>query len=284
MDERNDINSPDGQNEPLEIPSNNPQSETQPIKALSNENDKKRRKKMNTIKIAYGLAILVALGGAITARLATEDALEDMKATFPDDSITLPATPGTTSFNYNIITEEPDFEVRQNVTDVPDTREETEEQTTNVSTEKETESTIKYAAPYKDYYTLPIGTDISKDYSPKTPIYNATMGNWRTHTGIDFSGTDGAQVKAISNGKVTRVYEDTLYGTVVEIDHGNEVIAKYCGLNAEALEIKTGDTVKNGELIGYLGTVPCEKAESSHLHFEIIYKGANVDPLELMGK
>lgn len=236
------------------------------------------------IKIAYLLAILVALGGAVTARLAANDAINDINATLPQDEVTLP----TVEKEYVLPTEEPDFEVRQNLTDVPDTRQETEtepetereENTVEATTEKKTQ----YAEPYTDYYTLPIGTKISKDYNPKTPVYNPTMGDWRTHAAIDFTGEDGAQVKAISNGTVTNIYEDALYGTVVEIDHGNEVIAKYCGLNKETLEVKVNGTVKSGTLIGYLGEIPCEKDEGSHLHFEITHKGENVDPLDIMGK
>lgn len=290
MDDRNDIHSPDEQKNPLEIPSNEPGSETQPIEATNTlkETDEatKHRQRMRGVKIAYAVALLFALGGALTAKIATENAVEGFKSTFPNEEITLPVTTENQNLNIYDVTDEPDFEVRQNLTDVPDTR--TEE--TQPETETQTETTIKsteksqYAVPYSDYYTLPLGTDISRDYSPETPVYNATMGDWRTHSGIDFKGTDGAQVLAISYGKVSKVYSDPLLGTVVEIDHGNEVIARYCGLNKDVLEVKAGDTVKSGALIGYLDSVPCEKSDLSHLHFEIIYKGENVDPLELMGK
>lgn len=289
MDDRNDIHSPDEQKNPMEIPSNEPESETQPIRASdSNRTDEatKHRQRMRGVKIAYAVALLFAVGGALTAKIATENALEGFNATFPNEEITLPATTQGEKINIYDATEEPDFEVRQNLTDVPDTRleesetePETKEETTQTTTEKS-----EYAIPYSDYYTLPLGTDITKDYSPETPIYNSTMGDWRTHAGIDFKGADGAQVLAISYGKVSKVYNDPLYGTVVEINHGNEVIAKYCGLNKDVLEVKAGDTVKAGTLIGYLDSVPCEKSDLSHLHFEVIYKGENVDPLELMGK
>ncbi len=288
MDDRKDINPSDEQKNPLEIPANEPESETQPIRASENrkQNDEavKHRQRMRGVKIAYAVALLFALGGALTAKIVTENTLEGFTATFPNEEITLPAqTQGLFD-----ATEEPDFEVRQNVTNIPDTRiEETEEETQTQTKENKTTVTTEkddYATPYSDYYTLPAGTDITKEYSPKTPVYNATMGDWRTHSGIDFKGAEGSQVLAISNGKVTKIYSDTLYGTVVEIDHGNEVIAKYCGLNKDVLEIKVGDTVKAGALIGYLDSVPCEKSDLSHLHFEIIYKGQNVDPLELMGK
>ena len=129
-----------------------------------------------------------------------------------------------------------------------------------------------YALPQSmDFPVMFYRTDILKDYSPTTPSYNATLGDWRTHGGIDFSAPDGSQVKAIAYGEVKAVYEDALYGTVIEVDHGNEVIARYCGMNKSALEVVAGDKVESGSLLGYLGTVPCEKSELSHLHFEIYY-------------
>lgn len=292
MDKKKDTHSPEEKGNSIEIPSNEPEREIQPVKN-SNETQQaiKHRQRMRGIKIAYGIAIGFALAGALTAKFASEKAVEGLKATFPAEDITIPFTTEKENI-YNFETEEPDFEVRGNLTDVPDTRfEEKDSSTQKESTTNEESTTVKeettespYAIPYKDYYTLPMGTDILMDYSPDTPVYNQTMGDWRTHTGIDFKGAEGSQVLSIAYGKVTKIYEDALYGTVVEIDHGNQVIAKYCGLNKEVLEIKKGDTVKGGTLIGYLGIIPCEKTDKSHLHFETLYKGKNTDPLELMGK
>ena len=285
MDDRNDMHTPDEQREPVELPTEGTEPEIKPIRAATKKSRKKTDKKAQGIKIAYAITLILAFGGALTARLITENSMQDLSVSLPSEEVTQKAEDNITLYTP---TEEPDFEVRQNLTDIPDTREETErEQTTQKPTEVPTEETTeasKYAVPYDDYYTLPLGTEITKDYSPDKPIYNATLGDWRTHNAIDFKGPDGAQVVAISYGTVKEVYEDTLYGTVVEIDHGNEVTAKYCGFNKDTVEVKKGDTVKGGTLIGYLGTVPCEKTDLSHLHFEIYYKGDSVEPLELMGK
>ncbi len=275
MDEKNDNLSPKPEKE--ERNSKKSLKEKLFIKSL-----KPKMPKMNGIKIAYALAILLAIGGALSARLTANNTLNDLKATFPEDDFTLPTA--TLNFTDNYETEEPDFEVRQNLTDVPDTRLNTEIQTQETTEPDTTEKLTDYAKPFTDSYTLPIGNEISKDYNPNTPVYNPTMGDWRTHSGIDFSGDSGAQVKAIAEGKVIKIYDDALYGTVVEIDHGNEVTARYCGINKETLEIKENSEVKAGALIGYLGEIPCEKDEISHLHFEIFYKGKNVDPLEIMNK
>ncbi len=281
-DKKNNINSPDDNKNPLEMPDNNPPKEVEPIRATGAGKARMQRK-MKGIKLAYALSLLLLFGAALTAKLVSEQSagnlsvpIESDYATIWDKPVTLPNT-----------TEEPEYEVQNNLTDVPDTREELTVKPTVPVTEKPTEETTgsdPYAKPYEDYFSLPLGTDILKDYNPTTPSYNPTLGDWRTHGGIDFSAPDGSQVKSIAFGTVKAVYEDALYGTVIEIDHGNEVIARYCGMNKNALEVKAGDTVESGTLIGYMGTVPCEKAELSHLHFEIYYKGENVDPLTLMNK
>ncbi len=284
MDEKNKNNSPNNNPSP-EIPSNSPPSEAEPIRARAHhdkpDESKKHRQRMNGVKIAYAFALLLAFGGALVAKLATENAVGNLKTPIESDYVTLSPTivPTVPPTEPN----EPDYQVRHNVTNVPDTREETTKEETQTTTEPQTTQS-EFAVPYKDYYTLPLGTDILKDYNPTTPSYNATMGDWRTHGGVDFKGPDGSQVKSIASGKVTDISDDPMYGTVITVDHGNEVIAKYCGLNKDVTEVKEGDKVKSGQLLGYLGEIPCEKSDVSHLHFEIYYKGENVDPLALMNK
>ncbi len=273
-----DRNRNDKDKNPLEIPENTPSGQPKPIRATKND------KTMKKMKYAYAFALLLALGTALITKISTEKALGNL-APIESDYVTI-TTEKVTTKDSAFLTTEPDFEVRQNLEDVPDTREETEAPTEKEinETKEETTQSNKYATPYQDYYSLPLGTDILKDYSPDKPTYSATMGDWRTHSGIDFKAAEGEQVKAISYGTVTNVYDDALWGTVVLIDHGNGVTAKYCGFNKDTLEVKKGAVVESGSLLGYLGTIPCEKSELSHLHFELSYNGENVEPLELMGK
>ncbi len=265
----------DNNKNPLEMPDNNPDRETKPIVSERERKNESRKRRMNAVKIVYAFAILIAFGGALTAKIVTEKTLGNINTPIEQDFVTLPSVKESTT----------DSEVRQNVTNVPDTREETKinEEKPAPATESVTEAS-PFAEPYKDYYTLPVGTDILREYLPRTPVYNATMNYWKTHPAVDFGAADGSQVKSIAYGTVISIYEDSLLGTVIEIDHGNEVVAKYCGFNKDTLQVKKGDTVKNGQLLGYLGTVPFESSDVSHLHFEITYKGENVDPIELMGK
>ncbi|MCR5484454.1 MAG: M23 family metallopeptidase, partial [Clostridiales bacterium] len=79
------------------------------------------------------------------------------------------------------------------------------------------------------------------------------------------------------------IFSDELWGTVMVIDHGNGVTAKYCGLSSE-LSLKKGDSVQKYQIIGRLGRIPIESADGTHLHFEMTVNGETVDPLEALNK
>lgn len=159
----------------------------------------------------------------------------------------------------------------------------TTEPTTAPTTSATSESTTQQAVvkPERVEYEFPLGTDIIKDYSPNTPVYSATMNDWRVHAGIDFSGEDGADVRAVADGEVTGLYADELWGTVIEIEHAGGVTARYCGME-QGTTVINGATVRAGEVIGCLGTIPCEAEDGFHLHFEIKRDGNTADPLEIL--
>ena len=162
--------------------------------------------------------------------------------------------------------------------DVPDTRAETQ---APAETQPQTEAPKqeeKSAA-----FMLPLGEEISMDYSNGEMVYSKTMDDWRVHTGIDFKGAANAEVKAIGAGTVKSVQTDEMYGVVIEIDHGNGIVARYCGL-AQNPTVPEGKEVAAGDVIGRVGTVPCEASEESHLHLEIRSDGKLTDPLEILGK
>lgn len=230
----------------------------------NNENKTNTNKKF---KIAYAFTFIIAIGALLFTKISSEKSLGNISSL---ENTTTKQQITTTEKN---VVEET---VRQNLTNIPDTREATEE---NKETEKD-----KYNKPYSDYYCLPFGNQIIKDYSNMNPVYSKTLGDWRTHNGIDFSGEAGGAVVAIAYGEVISIYEDTLFGTCILIDHGNGVTAKYCGLNKDTLNVQEHSSVNSEDIIGYLGEIPCEKQEGAHLHFEITHNGELVEPLELMGK
>ena len=77
--------------------------------------------------------------------------------------------------------------------------------------------------------------------------------------------------------------DDTLWGTVVTINHNNGIVAEYCGLQKDST-LKAGATVKANEKIGLLGEIPIEKDDGIHLHLEIMKDGNLVSPSDYLGK
>lgn len=134
---------------------------------------------------------------------------------------------------------------------------------------------------YKGEWLMPANGDIGKDYSAGKLVKSATMGDYRVHDGIDIIAKKGTQVNAVNAGKVVDVYNDAFWGAVVVIDHGGDVLAKYCGLATET-KVEKGQVVEKGAALGVLAQVPCEQKDESHLHFEMQVKGETKDPLAVM--
>ena len=152
------------------------------------------------------------------------------------------------------------------VENVPDTREHTTEETTRFKP--------------LDYFVSPVDGKVLSHYSNGELVKNEQTNDYRTHNGTDFAAAKDTDIKAINNGVVTAVYRDALWGTVIEIDHGNNVTAKYCGLN-ENVSVDKGDTVKSGQKIGTVGVIPLE-SEKSHLHIEIRSGGVLINPIDII--
>lgn len=152
-----------------------------------------------------------------------------------------------------------------------------------IHTLPETTAKIEDNKPFSGNFALPMGTDVIKDYSNGEMVLSNTMGDWRVHNGVDFGGSAGNTVSAVADGTVTAVYDDSFWGTVVEIDHGNGMIARYCGLK-NGSSLPEGSEVKKHDKIGTLGHIPVEISDEDHLHFEVLIDGENVDPLKALNK
>lgn len=163
--------------------------------------------------------------------------------------------------------------VEQIVSDLPDDRKTT---TTTTTTAAATTTTTAAA----DLYILPFGNAVQKAYSDGHPAYSLTMGDWRTHDGVDFAGELGQKVKTLADGKVTAVTDSPLWGTVITVDHGMDVISRYYGVKSA---VKAGDSVKVGDVLGSLIAIPCESADAPHLHLEMSIDGITVDPVAAIG-
>ena len=131
--------------------------------------------------------------------------------------------------------------------------------------------------------SYPTGSTVTKEFSNGNLVYCKTLEDWRTHEGTDFKAEIGSEVKAITSGTVTDVYEDPLYGTTVVISHDKNFTAYYSGLNKN-VSVKKGEKVKNEEKIGVIDKVPCESLDESHLHLMISKNGKFIDPILILDK
>jgi len=99
------------------------------------------------------------------------------------------------------------------------------------------------------------------------------------HTGIDLAVPEGTEVHSTMSGRVIFSGADETYGNMVVIVNGISGYTTIYGHNSE-LKIKTGDSVKAGDLVALSGNTG--KSEAPHLHYEIRYFGVPVDPEDFL--
>jgi murein DD-endopeptidase MepM/ murein hydrolase activator NlpD len=127
-------------------------------------------------------------------------------------------------------------------------------------------------------FVWPVNGEVLTPYAVDRLLYDATMEDWRVHGGVDIAAPLGAQVAAVSNGVVTAVLKDDMYGTSVIISHSDGVESIYSNLAAQPT-VSEGSTVTAGEVIGAVGdTAVCESAVGTHLHFSMRCDGNSTDP------
>ena len=133
-----------------------------------------------------------------------------------------------------------------------------------------------------EVYTWPVKGQVISDFSLEVLAYDETMGDWRTHSGIDIAAPVGTQVLAVSAGTVASVEQDDLMGTTVVIAHAGGVESIYANL-AAVPTVEAGDQVSIGAVIGAVGTTAvAESARAPHLHFEMREDGESVDPVSYL--
>ena len=122
-----------------------------------------------------------------------------------------------------------------------------------------------------------VGEEVAA-FSVDELTYNETLGDWRTHDGIDIAAELGTPVAACAKGTVSAVTTDDLMGTTVTIDHGKGMESVYANLSP-SLNVQAGTEVDAGTVLGTVGTSAiAESASPSHLHFALREYGVTIDP------
>ena len=142
---------------------------------------------------------------------------------------------------------------------------------------------------HEDYYDIK-GKSITKSLM-KTPINGARLspsfgmrkhpilGYNKMHRGTDFAAPSGTPIMASGSGTVTRARWCGGGGNCVKIKHNSSYETVYAHMKAFAKGIKEGRKVKQGQIIGYVGSTGL--STGPHLHYEVIVNGKKVNSQRL---
>lgn len=101
-------------------------------------------------------------------------------------------------------------------------------------------------------------------------------GTYIPNSGVDYKSDETFDVVSVFDGTVSKVTENNLLGKIIEVTHSNNVISVYQSLSE--VQVKEGDSVLQGQVIGKSGESNISKDLGNHLHFEIIINGKNINP------
>jgi len=143
------------------------------------------------------------------------------------------------------------------------------------------EAVTAYSAPFaRPTVSVPsrmplAGAQLTSGYGMRT---HPVLGVRRKHTGIDLAASTGTPVYATGDGVVGRADWYSSYGLYISINHGAAMETRYAHLSR--LAVAAGDSVKKGDLIGYVGSTG--RSTGPHLHYEVRVEGLAVNPIPYM--
>ncbi len=120
------------------------------------------------------------------------------------------------------------------------------------------------------------GARISSGYGMrKHPI----LGYSRMHRGVDFAAPRGTPIYAAGNGTIERLGRNGGYGKYIRIRHNGTYKTAYAHMRSYAKGLKRGARVKQGQVIGYVGSTG--NSTGPHLHYEVLVNNKQVNPRKI---
>jgi murein DD-endopeptidase MepM/ murein hydrolase activator NlpD len=101
----------------------------------------------------------------------------------------------------------------------------------------------------------------------------------RLHKGVDWSAPRGTPIMASGNGRIVKRKWSSGYGKYIQVQHTNGYATGYAHMSAFSNKFKTGDYVRQGQIIGYVGSTGL--STGAHLHYEVTVNGRHVDPMRI---
>jgi len=113
---------------------------------------------------------------------------------------------------------------------------------------------------------------VSSGFKPRR--FHPILKRWKAHRGIDYRANTGTPIRAAGDGKITESSYNKYNGKYVFIQHGQGIVTKYLHMSKRA--VSRGKRVKQGQVIGYVGTTGLSQAP--HLHYEFLVNGVHRNP------
>jgi murein DD-endopeptidase MepM/ murein hydrolase activator NlpD len=107
--------------------------------------------------------------------------------------------------------------------------------------------------------------------------WHPVLSKWRSHKGVDYAAVRGTPIRAAGDGKISFVGTKGGFGRAIFIRHGGRYTTVYGHLNGYSRGTRTGKQVKQGQIIGYVGSSGL--ATGPHLHYEFRVNGVHRNPL-----
>ncbi|TYB32010.1 MAG: M23 family metallopeptidase [Candidatus Mcinerneyibacterium aminivorans] len=127
-------------------------------------------------------------------------------------------------------------------------------------------------------FAYPVDNPLISSYFGKR--WDPLNGYYVTHRGVDFRGSIGEPIFAAESGYVQWAGTVSQYGNLIILKHSRYLTSRYAHLNSFA--VKTGQRIKKGDLIGFIGS--SGRVTGEHLHFEVRINGEVINPLSILQK
>ncbi len=102
------------------------------------------------------------------------------------------------------------------------------------------------------------------------------QGYTKMHRGVDFAAHTGTPIMSAGDGKIKKLGYLGSYGNYILVAHNSLYATAYAHLSRYSKGLRPGAKVKQGQVIGYVGTTG--RSTGPHLHYEVHYKGSQVNP------
>jgi murein DD-endopeptidase MepM/ murein hydrolase activator NlpD len=105
------------------------------------------------------------------------------------------------------------------------------------------------------------------------------LGYRKMHKGLDFGARRGTPIMAAGDGRIEKLGRNGGYGKYIRIRHNSTYSTAYAHMNGYRKGLRSGKRVKQGDIIGYVGSTG--RSTGPHLHYEVLKNGRQTNPLKV---